>query len=172
MSAENKAGNTIWDVIFSLNPSHFPIHRNYPKEPRGSLNPVNSQITSEICQDTVNYVQKNITDPFDLYALDFELNYTIRKLADFILYLDSNELPPYDEIYPPLEEMVKVLKDFYKWDESVLCCHDLTLAVETLAYNKDEFKNGKIDYNHYYSLKDAAKLQQAVHYALRFSPGK
>ncbi len=170
MSSDHKVGKNIWDVIFSLDKHHFPIQRNYLQEPRGSNNPINSQVTQEACQETVDYVRKNITDPNDLYVLDFELNYMIRKLADFILFCSLDEFSPWDDFeFPPLEDMVGVLENYYKWDEGFLCCNDIKSEAELLAYERDKLKNGICDYAEYSNVEKASRLQQAVQYVIEHS---
>jgi hypothetical protein len=85
MNTEHKTGKNIWDVIFLQEKHHFPIERNYLIEPRGSLNPINAQVTEKVCPKTVEYIKNTYTDPYKLYALDFDLNYKIRTLANLSL---------------------------------------------------------------------------------------
>lgn len=181
MNAKNKTGMNIWDVIFSKDPSHFPIQRNYLQEPHGSNNPINSLVTEEVHQETVDYVRKNITDPKDLYVLDFELNYTIRKLADFILYSDLSEVSAWDEeMFPPLVDMTEILDDFYKWDEDIFCCHDIIFDVLEVAFERDKIQNGEkwdripVSDGHrshvpVRNMLEAAILQQAVQHVIENS---
>ena len=167
MNAKHKTGRNIWDVIFSLDSSCFPTYRNYPQEPRGSNNPINSLITQEVCQETVEYVKNNITDPNDLYTLDFELNYAIRKLADFVLYADLDEVAPWeDDMFPPIEEMRSVLESCYKWSEDIFCCSDLFLEMSGLIFEREEVRKGNYDYTHLNDIVEAAQLQQAVQYVI------
>jgi len=171
MNAEHKTGKNIWDVIFSQEKSHFPIQRNYLLEPRGSNNPINRQVNQEVCQETVDYVRKNITDPYELYALDFELNYTIRKLADFVLFVDSREFGSWDwtdEQFPPLEDIMSCLLRIYRWSDDVFCCSDLDADIIWLTDNRDEIEISEWGRVRHYNtnMVDAAKFQQAVQYVI------
>jgi len=152
MSSKHDKGKTIWDVIFSLDSSEFPIQRNYLQEPRGFLNPINSQVNSDVCKETVKKIKEIITDPYDLYALDFELNYLVRKLADFILhchlhhaytYFESDIVVPEDFVYYlkifnkkyglETEEYREDLHKSFIWDFCVL------------PHHREEIKKGKYD---------------------------
>lgn len=172
MSTESKTGKNIWDVIFSQDKHHFPIQRNYLQEPRGSNNPINQLVTQEVCPETVDYVRKNITDPHELYALDFELNYTIRKLADFILYVDMSEFNSWDwedMIFPPLEDMMSILDRLYRWNDDVIFYEDLNGDIIDLTGKRDEIDVSDWDHARYDSMFDVSRFQQSVQHVIENS---
>ncbi len=172
MSTENKTGKNIWDVIFSQDKHHFPIQRNYLQEPRGSNNPINKLVTQEVCHETVEYIRKTYPDPNELYALDFELNYTIRKLADFILYVDMAEFNRWDwedVQFPPLEDVMSYLHKLYRWSDDVFCYADLDSDIFELTDNRNEIKISEWDHFHYHHMVDASRFQQAVQYVIENS---
>jgi hypothetical protein len=170
MNAISKTTKNIWDVIFALDSHYFPLQRNYPREPRGELNPINGKITEKLCKRTLTFVRDNITDPFELFALDFELNYTIRAIADYILHVDAEEVDCFvDEIFPPLQDMMYNLDNIYRWDEEFLCVHDLTLEVELQTDERYHQKAWKAIFGKCLQLNNIAKLQQAVQYIIENS---
>lgn len=172
MKTIRKTGMNIWDVIFSMDSSHFPIQRNYLQEPRGSNNPINRLVTQDICHETVDYVRKNITDPYELYVLDYELNYTIRKLADFALYVDLDEFNAWDWedlLFPPLEDMASYLEKLYRYSDDVFCCSDLKFDIIDLTNKRNEIEISKWDHSYYHNMTDASKFLQAVQYTVENS---
>lgn len=90
MSIKNECSKDIWDVIFNLDSSYFPLSRNYIEQPRGSSNPINSQVKMKPKKEYLDFAKK--MNPVDLYAIDFELNLLFRKLADFILFADNTDV--------------------------------------------------------------------------------
>lgn len=173
MNAKNDAGMNLWDVIFSQDKHHFPIQRNYLQQPRGSNNPINRLVTEEVSQEIVDYVRKNITDPKELYALDFELNYTIRKLADFVLHVDLREFNSFDwefgEPFPPLEDMMSILDRLYRWSNDVIFYEDLGGDIIELTGKRDEIDVSDWDRVRYESMVDVSRFQQAVQYFIENS---
>ena len=161
----------IWDVIFSLDKSCFPIQRKYLQEPRGLLNPINSQITSKICKNTVKKIKNKVTNPYDLYAYDYELNYLIRKLCDLIYYYDLDELDSWqDDSNPVSEDMVWYLDVFLnKIDFHEVEATDLRLFAEEMAYDRKDIREGKYDYNKHYSIEDSVRVINAVQYIIENS---
>ena len=174
MSTKKENGKTIWDVIFSLDSSHFPIQRNFLNEPRGSLNSINRLVTQEICQKTVEDVRKTYPEPNDLYALDFELNYTIRKLADFILYADLREFNCWDwegsdVLILPLDDALSFFSQLCNLDEDYFCYIDFETDIVDLTHTRNENNTiewDRLDYRH---MADASKFQQAVQYVIENS---
>jgi hypothetical protein len=182
MKFKSDSGKTIWDVIFSLDSSQFPVQRNYPQEPRGAMNPINGKINTEVCQKTVNLLRDSILDINDLYALDFELNYTFRKMADLILYADSEDINRYldiDNDYSGLEDIPDALERILKktiernsnWplytDARDLLHYSAPLSDERRCKDRKDFL---FDVNvHNQIFKDFALLQQSVQYIIEHS---
>jgi hypothetical protein len=170
MSSKHNKGKTIWDVIFSLDSSEFPIQRNYLQEPRGSLNPINSRVNSDVCKDTIKKIKEIITDPYDLYALDFELNFMIRKLADFTLFADWGDIEGYldGDGCPIPDHIVSELENFLiKWGEDkYVCLHDLAIELLCLEYDRECLRSGNCDFKDHHEILRAANLQNAVQYII------
>ncbi len=157
MSTENKTGKNIWDVIFSQDKHHFPIERNYLIEPRGSLNPINAQVTEKVCPKMVDSVRKNFTDPYKLYALDFHFNYAIRQMADLSLFAGMLEFPRENEDVALDSSSPKMKKEFEKletlpgnkWNEDIG------------YYNNDEFRR-KISASLLSHRKGTSKIEKRI----------
>lgn len=156
----------IWDIIFSQDSSEFPIQRSYLQEPRGSLNPINSQVDSEVSQEMVEEIKKTITDPNDLYALDFELNFVIRKLDDFTLFADIGDIEGWlDGAGCPVPgDMISTLESFLnKWGEDkFICIHDLMFELLNLGYDRKRLRKGEYDRKEYPNLVEVSNFQNAV----------
>jgi hypothetical protein len=169
--AKNDSTRTIWDVIFSLDSTYFPIQRNYPQEPRGSLNPVNSRITHEIHKKLASSIKTTLPNLYDLYALDYELNYTIRKLADLALFGDRDELTGWlnGSGFPVPENIIYGLEKFLKkWGENK-CIHTLLLDLIKLALDPGFLKKGEFDIDKHPDLMRMANLQKTAQFIIENS---
>lgn len=191
MSSKHNNGKTIWDVIFSLDSNHFPIQRNYTQHPRGSLNPINNQVTMKVCEKSVNWLKDSIKDINDLYALDYELNYTIRKLADMVLYADLCDINRYidpDPCYAALQEILNVLNkilantinkyniDTFYTDtgEPLFCTEADDLLFYSAQLAKERIRNGHKKFQFDVSIQnpifnDFALFQQSIQYLIEHS---
>lgn len=168
-----KADSTknIWDVLFSLDKHCFPVQRNYLQEPRGTLNPVNCEITSKVDQGSIEMVKTEIPNPYDLYAYDCELNYVVRKLADLVYYYDLDDLDSWqDDSNPVSEDMIYYLDSFLeKINFHGVEATDLRLFAEEMAYEREDIHKGKYDYIKHYAIEDSAKIVQAVMHVIENS---
>jgi len=174
MDRQTPSGKTIWDVIYSLGSEAFPVHRKYYQEPRGSGNPLNGQVSIPPSQSTVELVKKAFPDPTSLCALDFELNYAIRRLADMALYAYEGDIADRinDPDHPVLENTLGGLygldrefggRQFYEY------CQDALNEALYLSDHRDEIRNGNYNMEKWTSLLKFAEIQTATQFIIEQS---
>lgn len=168
---KNKESRDIWDIMFSLDKSYFPLSRNYLQEPRGSSNPINSQVKMKPKKEFLEFAAKqNIVD---LYAFDFELNILFRKLVDFILFASKEDVYGWDIIEEPeyLEELFKYSNHIEKtvFDSSLnLSVHDMIIDAYSIA--PFHILGGEAPSEHISNeMRDVAEFQFAVQYYIENS---
>jgi len=157
----------IWDVMFSLEKKHLPLSRNYLQQLRGSLNPINTQVMMKPNKEYLGFCEK--LNPVELYALDLELNLTFRKLADFILFGDKNDIyedsPVWENLFEENQELEKLIWDTSNTDLSV---HDMVIYAYELAdahLNCDEDPLENI----HESMREMAEFQFTIEYYIENS---
>ncbi len=106
----------IWDVMFALDKKYFPLSRNYLQQPRGSGNFINSQVQMEPNKQYLDFAKT--LNPVDLYALDFELNLAIRRIADVVKMCSGDDIYDDDFLNRVPEIDNRLIKLFYRYNDN------------------------------------------------------
>lgn len=168
----------IWDVMFSLDRSNFPLSRNYLQQPRGSSNPINSQVIMEPKQEYLDFAGR--LNPVNLYALDFELNFASRKIAD-VIALSHNHIYDGDffERFPKfndglirlVESCSPELKNVLRFESiscyiiSVIQSYNESILSDNVVNEYEPLKNFDINPE----MRELAQLQFSLEYHIEHS---